>query len=31
VHVEAGRQRAGLGGHFAEAAFETCDTFRCHN
>jgi RNA polymerase sigma factor (TIGR02999 family) len=30
LQVEAGRQRAGLGGHFGEAAFETCDTFGCH-
>ena len=28
--IEAGCKRAGLGGHFAEAAFETFDTFGCH-
>jgi RNA polymerase sigma factor (TIGR02999 family) len=31
LQVETGRQRAWLGGHFAEAAFEPCDTFGCHN
>jgi RNA polymerase sigma factor (TIGR02999 family) len=30
LQVEAGRQRAGLGGYVTEAAFETCDTFGCH-
>jgi RNA polymerase sigma factor (TIGR02999 family) len=31
LQVETVRQRAGLGGHFAETAFEACDTFGCHN
>lgn len=31
LQVEASCQRAGFGGHFAEAAFEARDTFGCHN